>query len=50
MEEASKITAMIRDLGVPIVMLMWFMFRMEKKLDAATAALNSLVESLARKE
>ncbi len=40
MEETLKI---IRDLGVPIGMLIWFMLRYEKRMDAIQSSLAELV-------
>ena len=50
MEDLSKVTAAIRDLGVPIVMLLWFMFRMERKIEEVTKALTALTVSLGKRD
>lgn len=47
MEEVGKL---IRDLGLPIVFCLWFMFRLEKKLEDATVALRNVLSALGKKE
>ena len=41
-----EIVEMIRDFGVSIGMLVWFMFRMEKLIQNNTDALLKLLEKL----
>ena len=50
MENFGDIVAAIRDLGVPIVMLAWFMWRFEKKLEAIERALLQISVALAKDE
>ena len=39
----TDVASLIRDLGLPAVVLLWFMFRMEKKIDRLSDAVTALV-------
>ena len=39
---ATDIVTLVRDLGFPIVVVIWFMWRMEKRLDRYTEQIEKL--------
>lgn len=39
----SKLVAFIREFGLPSFLVIWFLFRIEKKLERFTKALNQLL-------
>lgn len=40
---ASDITALLREFGFPIFVSLWFMWRLEKRLDAFTESIQKLL-------
>ena len=50
MEDFTNIVSAVRDLGVPVVMLGWFMWRFEKKLESIEKALIQVSVALALDE
>ena len=44
----AEVVQIIKDLGVPIAMLVWFAWRVEKKLDALADLLTKNVEAQAK--
>lgn len=44
----TEIVQMVKDVGVPVAMLVWFALRVEKKLDTIADLLTKNVESQAK--
>lgn len=44
--ESKELIGVIKDVGVPIAMLLWFALRVEKKLEAIAGQLVELVKTV----
>lgn len=47
MSTIDQITALLREFGFPVVVALWFMIRLEKRLDRQSELMASLMQAMA---